>query len=245
MSDTLPRLYTELAGWFHLLSPPEEYAEEAALYRDLLLAASSSRPRTLLELGSGAGCNASHLARDFACTLVDPAPGMLEASRRLNPGCEHVEGDMRTVRLGATFDAVFVHDAVAYMTTLADLRRAMETAALHCRPGGVVLFAPDHVRETFAPSTDHGGSDGEGRGLRYLEWTWDPDPSDTTYTVDYAYLLREGDAVRALHDRHLEGLFERTTWLALLADAGFTDVRTCPRVLDGEACCDVFMGVRT
>ena len=43
MSDALPLLYTELANWFPLLSPPEEYAEEAALYRDLILAASSPR----------------------------------------------------------------------------------------------------------------------------------------------------------------------------------------------------------
>jgi len=47
--------------------------------------------------------------------LVDKSPGMLEVSRALNPECEHVEGDMRTVRLGREFDLVFVHDAVAYM----------------------------------------------------------------------------------------------------------------------------------
>src|SRR5262249_14966303 len=135
MPYALPRLYTDLASWFHLLTAPEDYAEEAALYRDLLVAASSSRPRTLLELGSGGGNNASFLKRDFACTLVDPAPGMLELSRRLNPECEHVVGDMRSVRLGKSFDVVFIHDAVAYMTSEADLRLAMETVALHCRPG--------------------------------------------------------------------------------------------------------------
>ena len=30
--------------------------------------------------------------------------------------------------------------------------------------------------------------------MRYLAWSWDPDPQDTTYTVDYAYLLREAVA---------------------------------------------------
>jgi hypothetical protein len=71
------------------------------------------------------------------------------------------------------FDAVFVHDAVCYMTTHSDLRKAMETAFVHCRPGGVALFAPDHLRENFRADTDHGGSDDGRRGLRYLEWTWD------------------------------------------------------------------------
>jgi hypothetical protein len=130
---------------------------------------------------------------------------------------------MRTVRLGRRWDCVFVHDAVAYMTSEADVRRAIETAWVHCEPGGAALFAPDHVRENFQPSTDHGGNDdGAGRGLRYLEWTWDPDPADCTYTVDYAYLLREADgSVRAVHDRHVEGLFSREDWLRWLSEVGF------------------------
>jgi hypothetical protein len=154
--------------------------------------------------------------------LVDRSPGMLEMSRRLNPESEHVEGDMRTVRLGREFDAVFVHDAIVYMTTELDLRRAIETAYVHCKAGGVALFAPDHVRENFQSSTDHGGHDGIDRGLRYLEWTWDPDPTDNTYLVDYAYLLRERDgSVRVELDRHVEGLFSRDEWLRILREAGF------------------------
>jgi trans-aconitate methyltransferase len=55
-------------------------------------------------------------------TLVEPADGMREISRKLNPECTHLAGDMRNVRLGRTFDAVFVHDAIMYMTTEVDLR---------------------------------------------------------------------------------------------------------------------------
>ena len=32
MCESLPRLYTDLAGWFHLLTAPEDYAEEADFY---------------------------------------------------------------------------------------------------------------------------------------------------------------------------------------------------------------------
>jgi SAM-dependent methyltransferase len=223
MADELPKLYGELGSWFHLLTAPDEYDEEAEFYRRAIVEAADEPPRTLLELGSGGGNMASHYKAHFESTLVDPSAEMLALSRLLNPVCEHVQGDMRTVRLGRAFDAVFVHDAVVYMTTEADLRRAIETAFVHCRPGGVAIFAPDHVRETFAPSTDHGGNDGDdGRALRYLEWTWDPDPADTTYVVDYAYLLREdGQPPRCVHDRHVEGLFGRADWLQLLAEVGF------------------------
>jgi SAM-dependent methyltransferase len=217
------RLYTDLASWWPLLSAPADYAEEASFYAETLVAAAGRPVRTVLELGSGGGNNASHMKARFAMTLVEPARGMLDVSRALNPECEHVEGDMRTVRLGRAFDAVFVHDAVCYMTTEADLARAVETAFVHCEPGGAVLFAPDFTRESFRAGTDHGGDDGaDGRGLRYLEWSWDPDPADTSYVVDYAYLLREADGTaRVVHDRHGEGLFPRATWVRLMSDAGF------------------------
>lgn len=216
------RLYGDLAEWFHLLSAPEEYAEEAAFYWRLIREASATPPRTLLELGSGAGGNASHYKRHVQATLVDLSPGMLALSRRINPECEHVPGDMRDVRLGRTFDAVFVHDAICYMTTEADLRRAIATAFVHCRPGGVAIFAPDHTRETFVPETDPGGHDGDGRALRYLQWVSERDPNDSVYDVDFVYVLREGDEPpRIVHERHMEGLFSRETWLRLLAEAGF------------------------
>jgi SAM-dependent methyltransferase len=217
------KMYGDLAAWWPLLSAPEDYAEEAAFYRETLLEASDAPPRTVLELGSGGGNNASHMKASFQMTLVDLSPGMLQVSRALNPECEHVQGDMRTVRLGREFDCVFVHDAVCYMATEADLRQAMETAYVHCRPGGVALFCPDFVRENFHPSTDHGGHDGaDGRGLRYLEWSWDPDPADTSYVTEYAYLVRDRDgSVRVERDRHVDGLFSRGDWLRLLAEVGF------------------------
>jgi trans-aconitate methyltransferase len=228
MSDGA-RLYHELASWWPLLSAPSEYLEEATFFRELLVSACATPPRTLLELGSGGGSNAFHLKQHFELTLVDRAPGMLEVSRALNPECEHAVGDMRDVRLGRVFDGVFIHDAIDYMTSEAELRAVFDTAFVHCRSGGALLVAPDHVCETFEPATSHGGHDAaDGRGARYLEWTFDPDPSDDTCVTDYAYLLRERDGfVRVVHERHLHGLFSRDTWLRLLREAGFE-----PRVVE-------------
>ncbi|HET7010362.1 MAG TPA: class I SAM-dependent methyltransferase [Anaerolineales bacterium] len=216
------RLYTDLAPWFHLLTRPEDYAEEAGFYTRTLRSAAQIPVQSVLELGSGGGNNASHMKAHFRMTLVDVSPSMLELSRGLHPECEHAVGDMRTVRLGRDFDAVFLHDAIDYMTTLEDLRQAAATAFVHCRPGGAALFAPDSIRETFQPATDHGGSDSEGRSLRYLEWTWDPDPADTRYVTDFAYLLREGNGPpRVETDRHELGLFSRSQWLEVLFEVGF------------------------
>lgn len=242
MPGELPLLYGDLAGWFHLLTPPEDYAEEAAWYRDRLLPIVGP-DASLLELGCGGGNNASHLKTWFRCTLTDLAPAMLAQSRSLNPECEHLPGDMRSLRLGRAFDAVLLHDAVSYLTTEADLRLALETAFRHCRPGGAVLIATDFVRESFQPGTETGGGDdGSGRALRYLEWTWDPDPADTSYLIDFAYLLREGGEVRVAQDRHRCGLFPRATWRRLLAASGFAE-RAVPAA-ERSAVGEVFLAVR-
>jgi SAM-dependent methyltransferase len=233
MGET-PALYDELADWWPLFSTPEEYADEAAEYERLILAHTTGEASEVLELGSGGGNNASHLKRRFHLTLVDRAPDMLAVSARLNPQCDHVQGDMRTIRLGRTFDAVFVHDAIAYITTEDDLRAVFATAFEHCRPGGCALFVPDFVRETFVEGTEHGGHDADDRGIRWLAWRYDPIEHDTTFLTDYAYLLRlPGGGIDVRGDRHVEGLFPRATWLEGIEDAGF-GAEALPLTSDAE-----------
>lgn len=156
---TALRFYGELAEWWPLVSPPEEYGEEAA-FAATLLASAAGPARDVLELGSGGGHNAVHLKTRFAMTLVDLAPEMLDVSRQLNPECQHHVCDMRNTRLG--------------------------------------------------------------RGVRYLEWSWDPDPDDTSTVTEYAFLLRDSaGAMRVVHETHHLGLFGSADWLRLLAEAGF------------------------
>jgi SAM-dependent methyltransferase len=234
------KLYDELAGWWPVFSDPTEYRREAAHIIRILRKATSPPPLTVLELGSGGGNSAFHLKARFTMTLVDISPQMLRVSRRRNPECEHIQGDIRTLRLGRTFDAVFVHDAICHMTRESDLRAVMQTAYEHCRPGGVALFVPDFVRETFVAGTDQGGSDSERRRLRFLQWVFDPDPNDTTYLVDFAILMRnrKGEA-RVVHDRHVLGLFPRAQWLRLLRDVGLKAV-----VVRDDEIRELFLGRR-
>lgn len=95
---------------------------------------------------------------------------------------------------------------------------------MHCRPGGLALFVPDDTAETFAECSDHGGCEGsDGRAARYLEWSWDPDPTDTWILTEYAFMLRNADgSVQVVNETHRTGLFSRECWLRVLSDAGFT-----------------------
>ncbi len=219
----MPKLYNELAAaWYQLLTPVSGYKEEADLYHQIFQEKQNPPPVTILELGSGAGHNAYHMKQWYKLTLSDISEDMLAISKRINPECEHRHGNMKTLQLNKTFDAVFIHDAVMYMTSEEELEQALQTAFIHCKAGGMVLIAPDFTKDNFSAGTDCGGSDDNGRGLRYLEWTRDPDPNDDSYTVDYAYLMRDADgSIHVEHDHHVEGLFSEATWLNILKNVGF------------------------
>ena len=215
---TGPRLYGELASWFHLLTKPSSYEEEARIFSEVFR--SHSRPvRTVLELGSGGGNNASHMKKHFDMTLTDLSPEMLELSRTINPELEHIQGDMRTLRLGRTFDGVFVHDAVAYLTTEQDLEAAMRTAHEHLEPGGIALFVPDDTTENFRDRRDSGGYDEPGRGLRYLQWAHPLEGN--TARITFVYILRDATGERVETEHHVVGVFPRATWISLLERVGF------------------------
>jgi SAM-dependent methyltransferase len=239
MSRALPRMYDQLAEWWPLLSPPSEYEDEAA---DLLGRLPATRPATLLELGAGGGSLAFHLKHHFRLTLSDLSPAMLRVSHAINPECEHLLGDMRSLRLSRLFDVVLVHDAIMYATDSPAVQATLRTAAVHCRVGGTVAVLPDYIRENFAPGIDDGGHDAaDGRGLRYLEWRQDPDPGDDTYVVDYAFLLRARDGTTSVdHDRHEEGLFSRLQWLQWFGETGVA-ANSC---LDSSGR-EIFVGIRT
>ena len=139
---------------------------------------------------------------------------MLAVSRATNPECEHSKATCARWTSGRTFDLVLIHDAVMYMTTPDDLRAALATAARHCRLGGGIAVLPDCVRETLDVDVDTvstGGEDApDGRGMRYMEWSWDPDPDDTESITTYAFVVRHADGrVEVEGDVHHNGVFPR------------------------------------
>lgn len=239
------RFYNDLARWWPLISPVGDYAGEAAEFIRIF-EATAPGAKTMLELGSGGGHNAYYLKSRYVLTLVDLSESMLEMSRRLNPECEHLQGDMRSLQLDRQFDIVFVHDAIDYMTTERDLSAAIATAVRHVAPGGVALFVPDHLKETYEPSSDADGHDGDhGEGVRYLEWNWDPDPSDTEGTVIYSIVTRDRDGTWQAHtEQHSFGLFPQTDWERLIADAGLAPQAILEETTEDRPSRVMFLGRR-
>lgn len=215
------QLYHKYAQWWHTLSTPEEYEEEANLYWNLIKA-HKTNVRTALELGSGGGNNAFYLKKHLQMTLVDKSADMLATSQSLNPECNHIQGDMRSIKLEQKFDLVFIHDAIGYMTTEQDLAKVFQVAYEHLPKNGLLLLVPDDFKETFTTGTYHGGNDLENGSVRYLEWVLDQDPNDNLVEVEYLYIMKDAQGnTQTAHDSAIYGLFSKEVWKQLLNEAGF------------------------
>src|SRR3972149_7937574 len=84
-----PRLYGDLAWTWPIISPPEDYAEEAEEAISLIQASARIPVRTLLHLGCGGGGVERTLKSAFDVTGGDASESMLFPSRKLNPTLPH------------------------------------------------------------------------------------------------------------------------------------------------------------
>ncbi len=215
------KLYYELAEWWPLLSPVEDYKEEANKYLEIIKKYKKDI-KTALELGCGGGSNAFYLKKHFKSTLTDLSEKMLNNSRKINPECEHIQEDMRRLNLNKKFDLVFIQDAIMHIITEGDLVEVFRTAAKHLAPQGLLFIAPDWVKETFKPTTECGGTDGDNRGIRYLDWEYLNADNENLVNNDFIYVLKEeGKEIQIIHEKVQGGLFSKDTWKRLLEKCGF------------------------
>ena len=123
----------------------------------------------VLKLGFCGSDSASHLKARAHLTLTDIAPAMLALSATLNPECEHIAGDMRTLRLDRAFDAVLLHDEVTYMTTKLTSGPPWSHRTPPSGPVAWCILLPDFAAPV-APARD------EARRARWLRRTVPPLP---------------------------------------------------------------------
>lgn len=141
-------VFGNYARYYNLLYKDKDYAAEARYIHELI---QKHHPgaKSIINLGCGTGNHDFELARfGYEITGIDMSEEMLVAA---NARCKSdnvtlpfpsfQKGDIRTVRLDKTFDAVIsLFHVMSYQTTNDDLQAAIATAKVHLAPGGLFIF---------------------------------------------------------------------------------------------------------
>lgn len=126
----------------------KEYAAECDFLEEVFRRYAAEPVRTILDLGCGTGGHALVLTqRGYRVSGVDRSEVMLAAARAKALASGLIEpptfllGDIRTLELGQTCDAVIAMFAVmGYMASNEDLAAALRSARRHLAPGGLLVF---------------------------------------------------------------------------------------------------------
>lgn len=180
-------------------------------------------PDSILDVGCGTGRDLHLLSRDCRDSVgVDVVPTMIEYARAQYPDIAFQVADMRSLRLGRSFDAVLaLGSGLNYMLTNADLEQAITTFRLHSRPGGLLLIEPFNTRSFVVnrriPTefiVSHDGFEATGRATYH----WDA----TTQTLDRQRVWTFSDQRSPVRDSFRLRLLFSQELVYFLENRGFT-----------------------
>jgi len=225
------QVFGSYSSYYNLLYKDKDYAGESAYVHRLI---QQYRPgaHSVLDLGCGTGLHDLLLAQEcYEVVGVDRSAAMLDIARK-RVGAENKvrqplvfhHGDIRTVRLGRTFDAVLsLFHVISYQSTNADLGAAFATAREHLAPGGVFIFdcwyGPAVLTDRPAVRVKR-MEDGEVAVTRIVEPVMHP--NDNLVDLNYQVLVRDKTtgSIEDLRETHRMRYLFRPELEVLLAAAG-------------------------
>lgn len=227
------------ARYYDLLYNDKDYRAETA-FVDRLIREHAPGVENILELGCGTGRHAECLVEmGYRLHGVDASEEMLEAalhrkSHLTDDARENLKfscGDIRSVRLGQSFDAVVsLFHVMSYQTSNRDLSNALATARAHLARGGLFLFDCWYGPAVFNARPEvrikHLG-DENVEIIRFAEPEWNVNRN--TVTVNYDINIIEKGSRQ--HSRFSESHCMRYLFLPeiedLLARHGMSPVVMC------------------
>jgi len=135
-----PPVFDAYSRYYDLLYRDKDYAAESS-YIDAVLKRYEIAGSDLLEFGSGTGKHGRLLAdRGYRITGIERSAEMVTQALQVGGfSCE--QGDIRSVQLGRTFDAVIsLFHVISYQVANADVQAVFGRAAEHLQPGGLFVF---------------------------------------------------------------------------------------------------------
>jgi SAM-dependent methyltransferase len=220
MSST--KLYNQLAWTWEVLVSEEEYSVETNFVRKMIKRYKKTSGGEILDVGCGAGHHDLFLKDDYQVVGVDGSEKMLELARKRNPDLIYHLGDVCTFKLERQFDVVMAMDMIQYNLTYSGLEKALRNISVHLKPGGLLLFYLENIKDRFEQNKTRFKKHKKGNiEIVLVENDYDPDPDDTEFECHLVFLIRKKGEFRLEVDKHRMGLFELRKILDILQGMGF------------------------
>ena len=143
-------VFLDYSKYYDLIYSDKDYEKEVNFVNNLLNQFSTQKIKNLLELGSGTGKHAYHLAqKGYEITGIDQSQDMLAIAQRmlaklpveLTTKIRLEKGDVRSFRTTQQFDAaISLFHVLSYQITDHDVEAMFRTAKEHIKPGGLFIF---------------------------------------------------------------------------------------------------------
>jgi len=230
-------VFNSYSQYYDLLYSDKDYKGEAQFIEDILRRHGVDRGE-LLELGSGTGKHGKILGhRGYRVHGIELSPEMIaRAIPDENFSCQ--QGDVRTIAMGRSYDAVLsLFHVVSYQTTNSDLLDLFGRASEHLLSDGLFVFDFWYSPAVYVerPSIRiKRMTDSNLEITRIAEPTIRPNENrvDVNYTI-FARQIKTG-AVDILKETHAMRHFSLPEIDLLAQSSGFVRVETC-EFLTGNA----------
>lgn len=217
--------YSQAADFYDLLyESQKDYAREAELIARLIRDR-VPEAKSILDVGCGTGAHALRLhERGFAVDGVDIEPKFVEIASEKCPDGRFSVGDMRSLDLNRTYDAVVcLFSAIGYARTLDGLVTSVVAMSRHVAPGGVLVidpwFEPGELTDGFV--TSRTASNDDVHVVRMSRTV----VRDLTSILEFEYLIGTRAGIERRYEAHELGLFAEEQMRGAFTEAGFGVVR--------------------
>ena len=121
----------------------KDYAAETEKLHVFIEKYKRTERNTLLDVACGTGTHAGFLCKYYDVEGVDLNSNMLKVARKKYPGIRFTQGDMRNFDFDRQFNVVTcLFSAIGYMTTKADLIKAIKNMSRHFSRAESYLWNP-------------------------------------------------------------------------------------------------------